>query len=164
MDLEENNRNRYENTKIRDESPSIKDIEMICTTSTRGVREGTRDGANTPLPGIPSPSLSSLGGPSGGPLGGPLGTISEYNKPDSFYMLKEVKDQTTFDYNDDCPGKSDSAAAAAVPIANHMNININNGNIGDNDDECVDDSSLNRYENDNVSPSNKQFRLFNFKI
>ena len=103
---------------------------MTCTTSTRGVKEGTRDGANTPLPGIPSPPLSPLGGPSGGPLG----TISEYNKPDSFYMLKKEKDQTTFDYNDDCPGKSDSAAAAAVPIANHMNININNGNSGNNDD------------------------------
>ena len=123
---------------------------MICTTSTRGVREVTREGTNTPLPGIPSPPLS--------PLCGPLGIVSDYNKPDSFYMLE--KEQTTFDYNDDCPGKSDSATAATID--NHMNIN--NGSSGDNDDECVDDNSLNRHENDNVSPSDKQFRLFNFKI
>ena len=138
VDLKEHSRNRNENTKIRDGSASMKDVEMIDTTSTRGQREGTREGTNFPLPGIPSPPLS------------PSGMISD-NKPDSFYMLKKEKEQTILDYNNDCPNKNNSTDAAT--IANHMHMN--NENSGDNDDECIDD---------NVSPSDKQFRLFNIKI
>lgn len=149
VDFEENSRNRNVNMKIRDESASIKDIEMIDTKFTRGARESTRDGTNHSLPCVPSPPLS------------PLGIINDYNKPDSFYMLKKEKEQTKFDYNDDCPHKNNSTAADAATIANHMHMN--NESSGDNDDECID-GNLSSHENDNVSPSDKQFRLFNIKI